>query len=101
MLNSNISTKFYNKLKEIIKQPKPKVVLSISGGVDSMVMLDILKKTNILLEIHIIHFNFNKHINAKNLNKEWIIKENSVGVWSCECYTNNINLYYMYVCMIY
>ena len=72
MLNNDISNIIYNKLINIKLQPNSKIILSISGGVDSMVLLDILKNNNIDLRLHILHLNFNKHINAKN--SELLIK---------------------------
>ena len=41
-----------------------RIILSISGGVDSMVLLDVLSKTYPYIDIHLLHFNYSKHSNA-------------------------------------
>jgi len=46
-----------------------KLALSISGGVDSIVLYNILSKIYISKNIHLIHFNFKSHANADEAEK--------------------------------
>ena len=52
-----------NKLTDFGISNKKQIVLSISGGVDSIVLLDVLSKLN-YINIHLIHFNYSLHENA-------------------------------------
>ena len=52
-----------NKLTDFGISNKKQIVLSISGGVDSIVLLDVLSKLN-YMNIHLIHFNYSLHENA-------------------------------------
>jgi len=50
----------YRKINEHIEHKHDDIVVSLSGGVDSIVLLDTLIKLN-YKNLHIVHFNYNVH----------------------------------------
>ena len=59
MLNS-----FLNKQKNILINKK--LILAISGGVDSIVLLDLLSNLSLNIKIHLVYINYNVHKNTEN-----------------------------------
>ena len=56
--------------KDLIQYKSKKIILALSGGLDSIVLLDIINSLNIDLDIHLIHINYNHH---KNSNKAFYL----------------------------
>ena len=56
-----------------------KIILSISGGIDSMVLYNILSKIYNKTNIHLLHFNFKYHKNADQAEKniKYLSKKNN------------------------
>tara|TARA_Y100001970_G_scaffold277547_1_gene381931 strand:+ start:640 stop:1965 length:1326 start_codon:yes stop_codon:yes gene_type:complete len=57
--------KILSNIKSIISKEKPHFLLAISGGVDSMVLLDLFQKNNKILNFSVAHINHNYHSESK------------------------------------
>ena len=64
--------------KDLIQFKSKKIILALSGGLDSIVLLDILNSLNIDLDIHLIHINYNQH---RNSNKAFFLCKKLASVY--------------------
>ena len=64
--------------KDLIQFKSKKIILALSGGLDSVVLLDILNSLNIDLDIHLIHINYNQH---RNSNKAFFLCKKLASIY--------------------
>ena len=64
--------------KDLIQYKSKKIILALSGGLDSVVLLDIVNSLNIDLDIHLIHINYNCH---KNSNNAFLLCKKLAGIY--------------------
>ncbi len=60
-----MQNKILSNIQSIIGNKKPHFLLAISGGIDSMVLLDLFQKNNDLLNFSVAHINHNYHSESK------------------------------------
>ena len=75
--------------KDLIKFKSKKIILALSGGLDSIVLLDILNSLNIDLDIHLIHINYNQH---RNSNKAFFLCKKLASVYKNKFISYNANI---------
>ena len=64
-----MQNKILSNIESIIRNEKPHFILAVSGGIDSMVMLDCFKKLSNKYEFSVCHVNHNYHENASLMEK--------------------------------